>query len=207
MKTRWRLFVGAGIWIVAVTYGMAILIDYSTAPGSPGAPPSVWPPGSSLGAYGDIPSLVLMIHPRCPCSRASLEELARLMARCGDRLRTHVLFLQPAGVPDDWWKTDLWASAAAIPGVDVRADGDGAESRRFGVETSGHALLYDKEGNLVFSGGITGSRGHAGDNAGLGAIEEWIEQGVTTRATTLVFGCALIGRAPAAGRGGAGWTR
>ena len=31
--------------------------------------------------------------------------------------------------------------------------------------TSGETMLYDASGRLVFAGGITGSRGHGGDNA------------------------------------------
>ncbi len=49
-------------------------------------------------------------------------------------------------------------------------DDDGAEAKRFGAETSGQTLLYDERGTLAFSGGITGSRGHAGDNAGRASL-------------------------------------
>jgi hypothetical protein len=70
-------------------------------------------------------------------------------------------------------------------------DRDGAESRRFRTETSGHALLYDAGGRLLFSGGITVARGHAGDNAGLGAIEALVAGEPAARRRTLVFGCAL----------------
>ena len=49
-------------------------------------------------------------------------------------------------------------------------DDDGAEARRFGAETSGQTLLYDARGALAFSGGITGARGHAGDNAGRASL-------------------------------------
>ena len=41
-----------------------------------------------------------------------------------------------------------------------------ARRQRFGAETSGQTLLYDRDGRLLFSGGTTGSRGHDGDNAG-----------------------------------------
>ncbi len=45
-------------------------------------------------------------------------------------------------------------------------DADGREARHFGAATSGQTLLYDERGTLVFSGGITGARAHAGDNVG-----------------------------------------
>jgi len=40
----------------------------------------------------------------------------------------------------------------------------------FGAETSGDVLLYDIHGAIAIQGGITGSRGHAGDNAGENTI-------------------------------------
>ena len=49
-------------------------------------------------------------------------------------------------------------------------DPGGAEARRFGVATSGHVLLYDTRGDLIFSGGITPGRGEQGDNAGPGGV-------------------------------------
>ena len=60
-------------------------------------------------------------------------------------------------------------SAAEIPGVEVVSDEDDAQSAAFGAAVSGQTLLYDREGRLIFSGGITAARGHAGDNAGRSA--------------------------------------
>jgi hypothetical protein len=48
----------------------------------------------------------------------------------------------------------------------------------------------------VFSGGITASRGHEGDNAGRAAIEQLVRHERADRLSTWVFGCALF--APAA---------
>ncbi|HEY6421580.1 MAG TPA: hypothetical protein VIX59_21490 [Candidatus Binataceae bacterium] len=36
-------------------------------------------------------------------------------------------------------------------------------------------MLYDRRGRLLFSGGITGARGHFGDNAGVSAIVALID--------------------------------
>jgi len=44
---------------------------------------------------------------------------------------------------------------------------------------------------LVFSGGITQSRGHAGDNAGENAIISLINTRAADQAKTPVFGCSL----------------
>ena len=66
-----------------------------------------------------------------------------------------MLFLKPKQSGSEWEDTELRRSVAAIPSVMVLSDVDGAEARRFGAETSGHTLLFDRDGRLLFSGGIT----------------------------------------------------
>ena len=113
------------------------------------------------------------------------------MAQAQGRVAAHALFVKPEGSSDDWEKTDLFESAADIPGVDVVVD-DGAEARRFNAATSGQAALYDAEGSLLFSGGITASRGHSGDNDGRSAIVSLLNTGAAARSETSVFGCPLF---------------
>ena len=59
----------------------------------------------------------------------------------------------------------------AMKNVDVICDEYDRERPSFGVATSGQVLLYDPNGELRYSGGITRSRGHPGANAGRAAIE------------------------------------
>jgi hypothetical protein len=134
----------------------------------------------------------MLVHPHCPCSRASIGELALIMAQSQGRLAAYILFLKPEGFADHWEKTDLWQSAAAIPGVKPIADQDGVEARRFHATTSGQTVLYDAEGRLLFSGGITIARGHAGDNAGRSAIVSLVNTRIAEQAETPVFGCPLF---------------
>ncbi|MDB6139663.1 MAG: redB [Verrucomicrobiaceae bacterium] len=135
--------------------------------------------------------LVMFAHPRCPCSSASIGELATLMARCQGRLGAQVWFFQPAGETEEWARTDLWRSAATIPGVTVHVDSEGIEARRFNAETSGQVALYSQAGSLLFQGGITLSRGHSGDNPGSDAIEALLCHQFSGPVQTPVFGCAL----------------
>jgi hypothetical protein len=120
------------------------------------------------------------------------------MAQAQGKVNAYVLFFRPKGASAEWDDTDLRRSAAAIPGVVVRADVDGAEARRFGGETSGHTLLFDGGGRLIFSGGITESRGHSGGNNGESAIVALLNGQSATRARTPVFGCQISDRAPSA---------
>jgi len=189
---RWWVLVPlTGAWLAAVATGMGILIRYSAISGDVGMPPPTWPAETSIPRPAGRPLLVLMAHPRCPCTRATMEELARLMRRLSGRIETRVVFYAPAGAAEEWWKSDIWTSAAAIPGVTAILDTDAVEARRFHVETSGHALLYDASGRLLFSGGITVARGHAGDNAGADWVEALMRGDPSIGKTTPVFGCRL----------------
>jgi hypothetical protein len=179
--TAWALITGAGLYS---------LWNYENVPGPTTTVPSHWPAGSRVHPATDRATLVMLAHPHCPCTRASIGELARLMTQAQGRVTAYVLFIKPAGSANDWEKTDLWQSAASIPGVSVVVD-DGTEALRFHAETSGQTALYDVAGRLLFSGGITASRGHAGDNAGRSAIVSLLNTGDAEQTVTSVFGCPL----------------
>jgi hypothetical protein len=116
------------------------------------------------------------------------------MARFEGKVAGYVLLVRPKDAGRDWEETDLRRSAEAIPGVKVILDPDGMEARRFGSGTSGHTLLFGVDGRLLFSGGITASRGHAGGNAGESAIAALLDNRTPARTRTLVFGCSLANR-------------
>ncbi|MCH7725280.1 MAG: RedB protein [Planctomycetes bacterium] len=179
-------------WLAATGFGLCALWNYETTPGEIATLASEWPGESHIQRNAELPTLVLFAHPRCPCTRASIGELALIMARCQGRVDAHVLFFKPTEFSSDWEKTDLWRDAEEIPSVKVTWDEDGSEARRFQAATSGFTVLYDPNGRLVFSGGITGSRGHYGDNAGKTAIESILTSGPTDRKSSLVFGCQLL---------------
>jgi hypothetical protein len=193
-KAIWTTAVFATAWIGAVSLGLAALLNYENAPGRTGASPSNWPADSKIQRARTSDTLVMLAHPRCPCTRASMGELAQIMERVQGKVRAYVLFLKPHDSGTDWDDTDLRRKAAAIPGVAVLSDVDGIEAHRFGAETSGHTFLFDSDGRLLFNGGITESRGHAGDNAGESAIVSLVSNRVATRKSTFVFGCGLMDR-------------
>lgn len=186
------LVLAAGVaWLACVAAGMGILVRYSLAPGRSGTPPAVWPAASRLDRLPHGYTLVLAAHPHCPCTRASLAELAVIMTRCRGRVATQVLFVQPDGFSNAWVKTDLWRTVEAMPGATPVLDPRGREARRFEAFTSGQAALYDPDGRLAFSGGITGARGHEGPNAGLSAVLARVERGTGGEIQTPVYGCPL----------------
>jgi hypothetical protein len=139
------------------------------------------------------PNLVMFVHPQCPCTSASIEELNRILARWRNSVSAQVWFFKPAGFPSEWTQSSLWRSATAIPGVTAHEDADGAQARLFGAETSGYVVFYDARGRLEFRGGITAGRGHAGDNAGEDAIVSLLAGHDAGLRQTPVYGCSLLG--------------
>jgi hypothetical protein len=115
------------------------------------------------------------------------------MARARGGADAYVLLYAPRSEGSQFTQTRLMRAAESIPGVHAIDDIDGAESRRFGAATSGQTLFYDAHGALMFNGGITASRGHAGDNYGRDAVLSLLETGTAARRTTPVFGCSLLG--------------
>lgn len=189
---RLALLLSTIVWASLVITGLWWLGSYENTPGQAAMPPREWPLDSRIPLARDESTLVMLAHPHCPCTRASIGELASIMAHTQGRVRAYVLFLNPQGSADDWEKTGLWQSAADIPGVNVIKDSHGVEARRFNAATSGQTVLYNPQGQLLFSGGITASRGHFGDNPGQGAIVAIANGGVSDRAGTSVFGCPLF---------------
>lgn len=199
LRVPMRQIVGlaVAVWLVAILSGFLILQRYSNTPGEAAVPPVNWPDDSEVVRSADGPTLLIFVHPHCPCTRATLRELEAIMSRSRRQLAVHVVFVQPRGVDTDWLAGDLWEVARRLAGVSVFADVDGLESRRFRVATSGTTLLYDTDGTLQLSGGITASRGHEGDNPGRDALLKLVcasDPCQQTAGQYVVFGCPLLNR-------------
>jgi hypothetical protein len=180
------------LWLFAAVAGTSILLSYENKPGNAGTTPATWPADSHITREPGRSTLVMFAHPHCPCSRASVGELNRLLTRCQGSASVHVLFIRPKEVADSWTETSLRKSAEAIPGVRVQLDALGEEARRFGAESSGYVVLYGADGRLLFSGGITAGRGHAGDNAGENLVVSLLKGQPAALKHTPVFGCGLL---------------
>jgi hypothetical protein len=178
--------------MVAAAAGLWVLWRYDNTPGDAAHAPIHWPAQTMLVRGTDRPTLVMLVHPHCTCTRASLEELAEAIARARTHPRIYVLFMAPEEFGSGWEITDLWRTAASLPGVTAVRDDDGRQARQFGAVTSGQTLLYDERGVLVFSGGITGSRAHAGDNLGEHSLVALLNSEPADRRETSVFGCPLF---------------
>lgn len=202
------------LWLMLVGAGLILLMIYANRPGDRGFVPTTWPQHSDLPRTEARPTLLVFAHPKCPCTRATIDELAWIMTQCGDSVDCRVLFLQPAGHESEWSHTDSWRTASAIPGVQVLADVKCRAAGVFGARTSGHVMLYDGRGQLRFEGGITPSRGHRGGNRGRERVVSLVtsdiaafalppsyhggEFGAPAADSTCVFGCPLHAVSPSA---------
>ena len=67
------------------------------------------------------------------------------------------------------------------------------ETSLFQAAASGQTFLYDADGRLRFSGGITAARGHSGDNIGRSSIVSLVAGEGEAATNFSVLGCSLRG--------------
>ena len=176
-------------WLGLTATALALLTSSASRAGTPSADVvTAWPAASKLPRTEGRAALVMVAHTKCACTRASLRELEKAMARSGGRVDAFVIFVGPAaeGV------LDLRAAARAIPGVQVTEDP--SEAQAFGARTSGQTYLFDERGQLLFRGGLTPSRGHEGASVGNETVRKAFAGSPPSGpiSSSDVFGCALF---------------
>ena len=184
-----RLMVG--IWMLVVSVGMATLIDYSSRPGDGTRSATVWPTESRLFHAPDRNTLLVFLHPHCPCSRATVRQLNRILSSTSFPVAVRTVFFCPREHPSSWTEGDIWRTVQSIRDSVSVVDWDGLEASRFGVATSGHVLLFRSSGICSFSGGITSGRGHEGACGGDQAVLNLLRNNEPGFSTFPVFGCPL----------------
>jgi hypothetical protein len=176
------------IWVATVGTAFQAIRRFETTPGRAAAARLMWPASSRIQRSPDW-TLVMLIHPHCSCSRASVQELQAVI-ESAPSLHPTVLVYRPTGFARGWEQTDVFKSASRLRRTRVIIDEDGREAKLFGGFTSGQTFLYDRNGALRFAGGITSLRGHAGINKGRTGIVDIVSARVA-RGTHPVFGCAI----------------
>ncbi len=178
------------LWLAGIATGGAGLLGHQTRPGSPGTPPADWPPEAAGRPAPGHFTLLVFAHPLCPCTRATFGELAWVLARAPAPVDAAVVAVRPPGAPPGWGDRSALPAASAALGARLVADDGGREAAAFGAETSGTVLLYDPAGRLVFRGGVTPGRGHAGDGPARRALLAAL-RGDSAGPRFPVFGCPL----------------
>ena len=170
---RFRILL-ATLTCLGLVSGYLVWMLYECAPGQAARPPAHYP------EQGGLPRLLLFLHPRCPCSRATVNELAHLRPS----IQLEVVLTQ---VPEDGVISQLHTS---FPQAELVSDPEGHRRELYQSWTSGQLIGYDAQGRLGFCGGITASRGQSGPSLGQARLLAWLQGQGPQEA--VVFGCPLV---------------
>ena len=72
------------IWLGMVGIGLSWMWEYEATPGEVTTPLTDWPSDSRIERNTDRLTLVVFAHPHCPCTRATIGELAVIHASAHD---------------------------------------------------------------------------------------------------------------------------
>ncbi|WP_220498247.1 TlpA family protein disulfide reductase [Rhodopirellula sp. JC639] len=179
--------------------GFVQLTDYSSRPGKSGqAPLRVTDVRLSDTSLADafpapgVPTLLVFYHPKCPCTVATVRVLERLQPRFRPKLRITAVAYCPGDQQDTWIESRTTTALSKLASSQVVVDRGGKLCKRFGVFVSGQVLLYDGEGRLSFSGGITPYRGHEGDSPSSLDLLKRINTSHDDCGSWPVFGCSML---------------
>jgi len=184
------------VWLAVAVTGWYGISAYGFK-GDPQATTDIvpqWPADSTIVRLTERPTLVLFLHPKFPCSRATVGELERLSVLApSDALPDIcVVAAAPHSTGDLWWSSPFLARAARLPNARLVRDLGGVETALFGARISGTVLLFDPAGNRLYAGGVTMSRGHADDNVGLQAVTSLLVDHDADVPSIPPLGCAMV---------------
>ena len=183
-------------WGLAVVACSAAIIWSSRQPGAIGQSPNRLPALSDLSPIPGSTTLIIAVHPHCPCTHATVVNLERVLQSAQASCTTVALLYTPHEQGKTWSDTELVNQLSRLPNTRLVRDDDGRTAAQIGMHTSGQVLFYDAGGALRFAGGITQSRGHEGDCEPLEQLTALLAGRRPTDsssgpAVASVFGCPL----------------
>ena len=179
------------ICVATAVYSFKLLHEFETTPGNQGQITNAWPSSNHMILDNTHATLIMFAHPRCTCSKASLQTLMRIVKESKSNSASKIFFYVPKNAEAQWKENENWKIAESIPGVKVEEDLDGAIAAEFGAKTSGHTFLYSPQGSLIFSGGLTDTRGAAGNSKGRQIILDYLVNQKHQENRIPVFGCEI----------------
>jgi hypothetical protein len=193
---NWLSFksIGLMLWLSVVSAGFASLAIYKGTPGALAESGVEWPRASAMERDRERMTLVLFGHPLCPCTRASLQEIEAALTDAPKSMRVILVACESSNPSEQTSQEDMRAAATRIHGAHLFVDVGAVEAERFGAATSGQTFVYGADGKLLFSGGVTGARGHVGFNPGRDAVARLAQGKSAIPWSTPVFGCPIFSR-------------
>lgn len=180
------------LWLALSALGFSGLAAYDFNGSLPDTGATRWPRETALVLDPDRPTLVYFIHPRCPCTAAGIAQLDRVLSRYAGAFRCFPVITVPPDMDRAWERGQNLDAAKRLPAARIVIDRGGDLTARFGAVHSGTLLAYAPDGTRLFAGGLTASRGHAGDSLGSLTLHD-LAAGISPRQTaTPVFGCPLL---------------
>jgi hypothetical protein len=110
--------------------------------------------------------LFFFIHPKCSCTLASIDEFKDLLKDEYKDIKIVAIVSTRSSVDNEFMYSESTNLIKELNQVEIFYDIGAIETQKLGIKTSGHLLFYDSLGNLLYSGGITVSRGHRGESVG-----------------------------------------
>lgn len=83
------------VWVATVAAAYEAIRRFETTPGLPASAPRSWPAATMVPRTPGTWSLVMLVHPHCSCSRASVKELAEVVEKSRRDVQTTVLVYRP----------------------------------------------------------------------------------------------------------------
>lgn len=146
--------------------------------------------------HGLIPGLgelrvIVAIHPRCPCTRTTLNELRRLLTEATISVQCTVLIAIPEDQSSAWLASATVDAAKRLPNTQLIPDANSNRASQLGLDISGQILVIGDDAGVLFSGGITAGRSCTTDNIGSESLARLLNGNATLPLSTPTFGCRL----------------
>src|SRR4051812_15090084 len=89
----WRArarFAALGLWVAGLAIGFRAIVVYELKAGPAANAPTRWTADGMLPFDGTHSNLVMFAQPKCPCTRASIAQLAVIMTQSRGKLHATV---------------------------------------------------------------------------------------------------------------------
>lgn len=188
MIANWVRIAGTA-WGCGLGLGMLAMVRFELQAGKAGTPPSYLPSVVAPPAERAAGTVIVFIHPECACSQATLTNLRDIASELPSA-RFVVEFESEGKSAHAILSSSNYRLAADIRSAEIEID-YGTKAKVFHAQTSGETFVYSPAGELLYSGGITASRGEPGSNVGLDAIVDCLRHRSPKVRHMPTFGCAL----------------